>query len=135
MLTGHDGGGGDACVHHLTYSPRSEREAAWRIILIQFFSLFLIQFQECQNLLEENRRLAHGNGSPNDNVDDMLMPSSTNGGTVEETVLQTQIETLQWQLNQVKPFIKTLYSNDDDDDDGDGDSPLDYAKNCVRMCD
>lgn len=56
--------------------------------------------QECQNLLEENLRLANGNGSPNDNVDEM----STNGGTVEETVLQTQIETLQWQLNQVNPL-------------------------------
>lgn len=97
----------------------------WRMILIQFFSL--IQFQECQNLLEENRRLANGNGSPNDNVDDMLMPSSTNGGTVEETVLQTQIETLQWQLNQVKihlncKSIRTMMMIDDDDHD---DSPLD----------
>lgn len=69
---------------------------------------FLIRFQECQNLLEENRRLANGNGSPSDNVDDMLMPSTANGGTVEETVLQTQIETLQWQLNQVNPFISSI---------------------------
>lgn len=67
-----------------------------------------IHFQECQNLLEENRRLANGNGPSNDNVDDMLMTSSTNGGTVEETVLQTQIETLQWQLNQVNLFNATL---------------------------
>lgn len=78
------------------------------ILIHNFFSLIQIQFQECQNLLEENRRLTIGNGPSKDNVDDILMTSSTNGGSVEETVLQTQIETLQWQLNQVNPFIATL---------------------------
>lgn len=51
-------------------------------------------------MLEENRRLVNRNG-PNEIVhgQDTLIP--TTNGSVEEAVLQTQIETLQWQLTQV----------------------------------
>lgn len=62
------------------------------------FVLFLI-FQECQNLLEENRRLVHRNGSSEIIGQETLLP--TTNSSVEEAVLQTQIETLQWQLTQV----------------------------------
>lgn len=56
--------------------------------------------QECQSLLEENRRLVNRNGS-NEIIhgQDSLIPTTNN--SVEEAVLQTQIETLQWQLTQV----------------------------------
>lgn len=61
---------------------------------------FVDSFQECQILLEENRRLVSRNGS-NEMMhgQDTLIP--TTSGSVEEAVLQTQIETLQWQLTQV----------------------------------
>lgn len=63
---------------------------------------FLSQLQECQNLIEENRRLATTNGTHTSiNHDDL---SLSNASTVEEVVLQTQVETLQWQLNQVSMF-------------------------------
>lgn len=67
--------------------------------------LFCFSFQECQILLEENRRLVNRNGS-NEIVlgQDTLMP--TTNGSVEEAVLQTQIETLQWQLTQVITGIR-----------------------------
>lgn len=50
--------------------------------------------------MEENRRLMSRN-EPNQDAhnQDGLLPTTVN--TVEEAVLQTQIETLQWQLNQV----------------------------------
>ncbi|XP_031620139.1 uncharacterized protein LOC116338797 [Contarinia nasturtii] len=56
--------------------------------------------KECQNLLEENRRLVNRNGSSEIHGQETMMP--TTNGTVEEAVLQTQIETLQWQLTQVE---------------------------------
>lgn len=64
-----------------------------------------MSLQECQNLLEENRRLLKlngivTNGSVPHHHDDMSLANS--GNTVEEVVLQTQIDTLQWQLNQVR---------------------------------
>lgn len=79
-----------------------------------FVCLFVLQ--ECQNLLDENRKLmklngtvmGNGNGSiPNQQYlnEDMSLGNGgvgCGGNTVEEVVLQTQIETLQWQLNQVK---------------------------------
>lgn len=55
--------------------------------------------------MEENRRLTTGNGSSPSDIglihtdDDILLPPTS--ATVEEAVLQTQVETLQWQLNQV----------------------------------
>lgn len=66
--------------------------------------------QECQILLEENRRLVNRNGS-NENMhgQDTLMPTAN--GSVEEAVLQTQIETLQWQLTQVINGIKLTNTN------------------------
>lgn len=68
---------------------------------------FLFSIQECQILLEENQRLVNRNGS-NEIVhgQDTLIP--TTNGSVEETVLQTQIETLQWQLTQVITRIRIL---------------------------
>ncbi|XP_055324265.1 uncharacterized protein LOC129578936 [Sitodiplosis mosellana] len=57
--------------------------------------------KECQNLLEENRRLVNRNGSTEIiHGQDTLLPTTNN--SVEEAVLQTQIETLQWQLTQVE---------------------------------
>lgn len=61
--------------------------------------------------MEENRRLMSRN-EPNQDPhnQDGLLPTTVN--TVEEAVLQTQIETLQWQLNQVNSLCKTgLFSN------------------------
>lgn len=75
-----------------------------------FFSCCI--FQECQNLIEENRRLinlsggvptitaANGNGlSTNHNN------NSNNSSNVEAVILQTQVDTLQWQLKQVRLFF------------------------------
>lgn len=72
------------------------------MFFFSFISFFLsfVSPQECQNLLEENRRLVNRNGSSEImNGQDTLMPIAN--GSVEEAVLQTQIETLQWQLTQV----------------------------------
>lgn len=56
--------------------------------------------QEYQTLMEENRRLISRNESNQiAHNQDGLLPTTVN--SVEEAVLQTQIETLQWQLNQV----------------------------------
>lgn len=50
--------------------------------------------------MEENLRLMSRNESnQNAHNQDGLLPTTVN--IVEEAVLQTQIETLQWQLNQV----------------------------------
>lgn len=61
--------------------------------------------------MEENRRLMSINESnQNAHNQDGLLPTTVN--SVEEAVLQTQIETLQWQLNQVNSLWKTgLFSN------------------------
>lgn len=60
--------------------------------------------QECQSLIEDNRRLMSlagggvGVGRNGGGVDPLGYGSDN---TVETVVLQTQIDTLQWQLKQV----------------------------------
>uniref|UniRef100_A0A182J3S0 Uncharacterized protein n=1 Tax=Anopheles atroparvus TaxID=41427 RepID=A0A182J3S0_ANOAO len=84
---------------------------------------FFFYFQECQNLIEENRRLVsiataasggggsygmgggmlHGVGGGSGSLSTLGM-GVPNGGSytsVESVILQTQVETLQWQLKQV----------------------------------
>lgn len=84
------------------------------IICCELIVLKIFQFQECQSLMEENRRL-HLNmnySAANIKQDEI---SLTNASTVEEVVLQTQIDALQWQLNQVnfENFQYFFYKNVD----------------------
>lgn len=101
------------------------------------FFLRLVSFQECQNLIEENRRLVNlaansgyaingvmnggsssNNGGPGSGSSSLTTlglglagggatgNGAGNGGAgmysnVESVILQTQVETLQWQLKQV----------------------------------
>jgi hypothetical protein len=56
-----------------------------------------LSLQECQNLIEENRRLlslTNGNGH-------IMNANRDHCNTVEAVILQNQVETLQWQLKQV----------------------------------
>lgn len=54
--------------------------------------------KECQNLVEENRRLmGFATGTTTSNL--VVPANSTN---IEAVILQTQVETLQWQLKQVE---------------------------------
>lgn len=59
-----------------------------------FVNNYFILLQECQSLIENNRRLM---GDPT------LSSERLNGtnSSVEETLLQTQVDSLQWQLKQV----------------------------------
>ena len=57
--------------------------------------------QECQNLVEENRRLMNiASGI----VDGQLIVPG-NSPNIEAVILQTQVDTLQWQLKQVNFHI------------------------------
>lgn len=83
-----------------------DNDSIWNLILINEKCRVLI-FQEYQTLMEENQRLMSRNET-NQNCthnQDGLLPTTVN--SVEEAVLQTQIETLQWQLNQVNSRWKT----------------------------
>jgi hypothetical protein len=64
-------------------------------------------FQECQNLIEENRRLlsltTNGNGH-------IINGNADHCSTVEAVILQNQVETLQWQLKQVIGNLKLALS-------------------------
>uniref|UniRef100_A0A182QZ72 Uncharacterized protein n=1 Tax=Anopheles farauti TaxID=69004 RepID=A0A182QZ72_9DIPT len=81
-------------------------------------NLFQIRVQiECQNLIEENRRLVsiasgggngyglngmlNGGGSGSLSTLGMGVPNGGSYTNVESVILQTQVETLQWQLKQV----------------------------------
>ncbi|XP_050073798.1 uncharacterized protein LOC126561596 [Anopheles maculipalpis] len=73
--------------------------------------------KECQNLIEENRRLVsiasgggngyvingilNGGGSGSLSTLGMGVPNGGSYSSVESVILQTQVETLQWQLKQV----------------------------------
>lgn len=62
--------------------------------------LCLINSQECQTLIEENRRLHARNPPKMSSLPYGSLQYECNSG-VENVVLQTKIETLQWQLRQV----------------------------------
>uniref|UniRef100_A0A182WCB3 Uncharacterized protein n=1 Tax=Anopheles minimus TaxID=112268 RepID=A0A182WCB3_9DIPT len=78
-------------------------------------------FQECQNLIEENRRLVsiassagngygmngilNGGGSGSLSTLGMGVPNGGSYSSVESVILQTQVETLQWQLKQVCIYV------------------------------
>lgn len=55
----------------------------------------LYLLQECQSLIEENRRLL------NLTTDNNGLSSQTVRSNVEAVILQSKVETLQWQLKQV----------------------------------
>lgn len=59
------------------------------------FQLFCYPLQECQSLIEENRRLLNLTNNHG------LMPSAATANNVEAVILQSQVDTLQWQLKQV----------------------------------
>lgn len=63
--------------------------------------LCLINSQECQTLIEENRRLHARNPPKMSSLPYGSLQYECNSG-VENVVLQTKIETLQWQLRQVR---------------------------------
>lgn len=75
-------------------------------------TVFIFYLQECQSLIEDNRRLMSltggggGGVSRNGGGVDPLGCGSDN--TVETVVLQTQIDTLQWQLKQVHLQIEMI---------------------------
>jgi len=57
--------------------------------------------QECQNLIEENRRLQALNVIGGSRVFSSLQYGDCNNAAVENVVLQNKLETLHWQLKQV----------------------------------
>lgn len=62
-----------------------------------------MNLQECQNLVEENRRLNNGLGTNNRSCNGI---GNTDDLPVESFVLQSQVNTLQWQLKQVNIIEK-----------------------------
>lgn len=58
--------------------------------------------KECQNLIEENRKLQAKLPSKISSLPYGSLQFECNGNGVENVVLQTKIETLQWQLRQVE---------------------------------
>ena len=71
------------------------------IIVYNLFVYFL--FQECQSLIEDNRRLIGVRNSQD------IQSNEYHTATVETVVLQTKIDTLQWQLKQVTKQYLTHY--------------------------
>lgn len=62
--------------------------------------VFLIEIQECQNLIEENRRLQSKHPTKMTPLQYGSLQYECSS-SVENVVLHTKIETLQWQLRQV----------------------------------
>lgn len=56
---------------------------------------FYFKLQECESLIQENRRLLNLNSV--DTSENLLVQNNN----VESVLLQTQVDTLQWQLKQV----------------------------------